>query len=419
MTPTEETVIAYEPLTSETRVKDFVIPESLVLGGKEITLPKSITRKDPHFLLDTSGRPLRAAWISKPLAHILNSYRFDEPSIKIKELLKAVNAVESSISSLVKYGVLRDKHGPGAMAFCQANENVPKDAILISQRTFDTLCQKNYKWKHAKTVMAVRFPNLGPGTTQELKVIVNKPETIDLFNLAPTAIGSRCTNLTDLYSALEMDTHQDLLDSSGIVDAFYLHPETLKDGFQGDGDGDQIFIVLERKGDPIFREITLTREPEEIKQTDVDILFTKASRTSRENITSWLPTYFDDVPIGPATYTIRWILYNHLRKFKDSEHPMADAWQEIAPIAIDMVEFVMDIRKGDWTDKEIEVKMRNIQNKMSEIQKARYNGDWFAKTVTSRDIDDISGFILKFSSLQEYVNLITNQKPLLLKSLEE
>jgi hypothetical protein len=412
MTITEETVMAYKPLTSETRVEDFIIPTHLELGNQLVALPKSITRKDPHFLLSPEGVPIRATWISQPLAHILNSKRFDIPEIRINELRRAMRATEEQISSLIKYGVLRDKHGPGAMAFCQANENVPKDSIVISSRTYDTLCLRNPRWKYAKTVMAVRFPNLGPGTTQELNIVVNKAEGLDLLaeNLPDTALGKRF-DFSSLLTALETDTHEDITDDSGIIDAFYIHPETLKENFEGDGDGDQIFIVIEKKGHPTTRFIDLTRTPGNIKESDIEMLFNKASRTNRTDIKTWLPPYFDDVPIGPATYAIRWILYNHLRKFRNADHPMFEAWKEIAPTAIEMIEFVMDIRKGDWTEAQITQKMQNIQNKMNEIKKAQNNGDWFAKTVTSSTVQDIPGFVTKFKTLQDYVNLITSQSP--------
>lgn len=236
MTITEETILAYKPLTSETRVEDFVIPKELLIGGNLVTLPKSIIRKDPHFLISPDGIPVRATWISQPLAHILNSMRFSDPDIRINELRRAMKATEEQIAFLIKYGVLRDKHGPGAMAFCQANENVPRDAIVISSRTYDTLCLKNSRWKFARTVMAVRFPNLGPGTTQELRLIVNKAIGLDLLteNLPDTALGKRC-DFSSFLAAIESETNEDAVETEGIIDAFYLHPDTLKEGFEGDG----------------------------------------------------------------------------------------------------------------------------------------------------------------------------------------
>jgi hypothetical protein len=411
MTKTEQALLNYTPLTSETRVEDFELPTHLTIGGRLVELPKCITRKDPHFLLNTDGSPVRASWISKPLAHILNGMRFENTEIKLAELQRALAATEESISTLIKSGVLKDKKGPGAMAFCQANENVHKDSILISSRTFDTLCLINKKWKNARTVAVTRFPNLGPGTTQELKLVVDKAKGVELLaDLPETSLGKRFANLEIFLKAVEEETVEDILDCSGVVDAFYLHPETLKEKFEGDGDGDLLFIKLQKYGEPKFKKVNLNRNSGEISQDDVDVLFKKASRTERTNIKEWLPTYFDDVPIGDATYVVRWMLYNQLKNHKDSDHPMHEAWKEVSPKAIELVEFVMDIRKGDWTDDEIDKKMKGIKNKMFEISKAKESGNWFAKTVTTKSVDDIPGFIQRFSTLQEYMNAITMQK---------
>jgi hypothetical protein len=337
--------------------------------------------------------------------------RFDEKSVKIAELVRALEATEESISSLIKVGVLKDKKGPGAMAFCQANENVPKNAILISKRTYDTLCLTNKSWKTVKTVAATRFPNLGPGTTQELRLIVNKPQGVELLaDLPEESLGKRFANLEIFMKAVESETYEDILDCSGIVDAFYIHPDTLKNGFEGDGDGDQIFMVARKRGHTTFKNVDMTRVPAAIAESDVEVLFKKASRTNRTDIKQWLPTYFDDVPIGDATYVIRWMLYKELKNFKDTEHPMHEAWKKVAPKAIDLVEFVMDIRKGDWTDDEIDRKMDDIKTKMAEISKSKEQGNWFAKTVTTKAVEGVDEFVKCFNTLQDYVNLITMQK---------
>lgn len=407
-----DTVIeAYKPLTSSTRVEDFNIPDTLVFNNKEITLPESIKRKNIHYLVNSLGEAVRATWISEPLAHILNALRLEDPETKTGELDKAIKAIDNQISSLIKDKILRDKKGPGAMAFCQSNENVPEDSILISERSYNTLCLQNPRWEKAKTVMVVRFPNLGPNTTQELKLVVNKPMGLDLMFLPEGTIGTRLSNFSELLKTVEQETYEDIVDTSGIIDAFYLHPNTLKDKFQGDGDGDIIFAVIEKLGTPNFKGTDLTREPDSIKEEDVDMLFSKANRLDRTNLKTWLPNYFDDVPIGPATYAIRWMLYKKLAKFKGTEHPMGEAWKEISPKAIQMIEFVMDIRKGDWTDKEIDTKLNEIKSIMQEIRTAKEKGDWFAKTVPTSTIDDLPNFIRKFDSLQTYVNYITKQTP--------
>ena len=89
---------------------------------------------------------------------------------------------------------------------------------------------------------------------------------------------------------------------------------------------------------------------------------------------------------------------------------MQEAWKEVAPQAIEMIEFVMDIRKGEWTEAQIETKMNNINNIVQEIQKAKENGNWFARIVTSSNLEDIQGFIRTFSTLQDFVDYATKQQ---------
>lgn len=410
-TVTEQAILEFKPLTSERRVVDFALPTHLTLGGQLVSLPYSILQKDPHFLLNEEGKPVRAAWISPALAHILNGLRFDSSDIKIAELRRAITAVEDKIASIIKFGILKNKQGPGAMSFCQSNSNVPKDSIVISARTFDTLCKASSKWKTTKNVMVVRFPNLGPGTTQKLKLIVNKPQGLDLLSapLPSNSIGFRIDNLSQLLSAIEKDDYADEVDTSGLLDCFYLNPEVLKGGLQGDGDGDQVFIVCEDRGSPIFQEINLVREPGDISTDLVDTLINKANRVKTNDLKTWLPNYFDDVPIGPATYAVRWMLFNELPRHKDSKHPMHDAWKVVGPIGIDWMEFIFDIRKGGWTDEQIQKHMDKLMNIVKEIQKAKENGNWFAKVVTSSTVEDVSGFIRTFPTLQSFVDYVTGQ----------
>lgn len=399
---THTTAASYQPFSSETRVKDFEIPKYLTFGGTMIKVPKGLHQKDIHYLLDELGKPVRCAWISKPIAHLLNSMRFENSDLRVRELERAIDAVDVEIQNLVRVGVLKDKHGPGAMSFCQTHENVPKGHILISERTFKTLVATNPKWEKTKTVAVPRFPNLGPATTQELRIIVNA--TNDKKPISSTSIGARLPNLASLLEEVE-----DTIDLSGVLDPFYVNQKDLKDGFQGDCDGDQLFITRKRNGYPIFREISLVRESADISEDDVNLLLKKANRLDRNDLSSWLGTYFDDVPIGPATYAIRWMLFNTLPKYKNSDHPMHEAWKEIAPRAIEMIEFVMDIRKGEWTNQQIETKMAYIKDKQKEISAAQETQNWFALTVTSSKSFEVAEFIKRFRTLQAYMDFVTGQ----------
>lgn len=399
-------ITQYVPLTTENRIQDMVLPEYIQLNNTLVPIPKSLLEKDPHFLLDIDGNPIRAAWISKPLGYILNYFRVENLDLKERELQRAIAAVDEKISSLIKFGVLQDKRGPGAMSFSQSHENVPKDAIVISKRTYQILCSKNQKWTNARSVMVIRFPNLGPSTTLKLKLIVNQEEFIPFTG----SLIERVPNIKDLLELFETDEESE--PTEDFLDSFYLNPETLKDCLQGDGDGDIIYMVLEETGHVKNQEIDLTRTPGEIKQKDIETLFAKADRCDRTDLVSWLPPYFDDVPIGHATYVIRWMLNCLLHKYKDTDHPMHYAWLELAPFAIELIEFVMDIRKGDWTEQQISQKMGFINKKIKEIRKAQKEGDWFALTVTNSTVGNIPSFIVTFPKIQSFVDSITKQNNL-------
>lgn len=166
---------------------------------------------------------------------------------------------------------------------------------------------------------------------------------------------------------------------------------------------------MEKQGYPAQRKVDLTRKSGGISDSDIEMLFKKSDRCERTNLVDWLPAYFDDVPIGAATYTIKWKLYNLLDKYKNAAHPMHEAWKELSPKAIEIIEFVMDIRKGEWTDEEIEKRMNDISNTMAEIRKAQEDGNWFAKSVTCGSIMDICNFVNAFPTLQEYIDVITGK----------
>jgi len=169
---------------------------------------------------------------------------------------------------------------------------------------------------------------------------------------------------------------------------------------------DLIYLILEGTGKPTFRVLDLTRKNGNVTDEMIGQLFTKADRVDRSNLENWLGTYFDEVPIGPCTYAIRWLTYCKAKEL-DSTHPMRDAWKEIAPVAIEMIEFIMDVRKGDFTDQQIKIKMQRIKQLSQEIELAQSKGNWFAKTVTTGTIRDVGKFVSTFSTLQEFLDLIT------------
>jgi len=217
-----------ETLTAENRVRDFEIPSHVKINGELIELPKSLTKKDVHFIYNKDKEVIKAAWINKALASILLAITVESKELREYYFSKATIELDDLISQLIKEEVLRNRKGPGAMSMAQSHEVVPEGSILLSERTYEQLVKSSPRWKNVTTVTAIRFPNLGPNTTQRLKVIINsdkKPPSL-------TSIGARFPSLAELLDPEEKEVVE-----TNILDAFYLNPKDLKDGFQGDGDG--------------------------------------------------------------------------------------------------------------------------------------------------------------------------------------
>ena len=408
--------IQYTPTTAPNRIVDVEIPETLQIREREFTLPQALRKKNVGFLVNEHGEIIKNCWISPALAHILNSLRQEKPEVAANELVIARAEIGGEISKLIKDKILRDRRGPGIMAFSQANENVPEDSILISKRTWDALCEHNGIWRKAKTLMVVRFPNLGPETTKILKVVVNmEPVRYERQTVSPTSIGSRLPQLADLFKELlkEEEEEETIKDTSAILDCLYLHPSTLKDCFEGDGDGDLIYCLIEEFGRPTFHKTSLVREAGEITDDQIETLFKKANRIDRaQPLDKWLPTYIQGNLIAKATYAIRWEHFKIARSLRrTSFNPNKEAWDRYSGKSIQTIEFVMDIRKGNFTKDEINAKLEEINRISMEIREAQRRGDWFAKTVTSGSIQNVDAFVMTFPTLDTYINYVFNQTP--------
>lgn len=403
----------FQPLTSTTRIEDIEIPEKLLLGGNPIKIPSRIRRKNIHFLVNEEAQLKKAAWITPTLAHILNSLRTNlTEDTQISELYRAKESLQNVLVQFVKNEILRDKHGRGAMGFVQANENVPEGTLLLSESSYKELCNRNPAWETCNELIVIRFPNLGPETTLRMKLLIN---TRPLHDYKTSSIFYRVPELRDLF--LDESNPLDDRERGGVIEAFYMHPKTLKNSFQGDGDGDLIFTIIAGNRKPSYELVDLTRESGEFDSEDINTLISKSRRATPPTLEKWLPEYFDDIPIGQATYATRWNLYKSLSKYKDSSNPMYSAWEELAPQAIELIEFVMDVRKGHFSEAEINSRMQEISNSMRAIKDAQEQGDWFAKSVTCNTIQDIDLFIKEFPNLQKFVDFITGQNKMTMAKL--
>lgn len=390
----------YEPLTAVNRIKKTEVPPVVDVGGQQIILPRRLLQSSPHMMVDSQGKGVEATYITMPLAHLLNAYRLTDMWVRKNELVRAVKETNELISELIKQDVLRKKHKGGAMSFSQSHENVPEDSLMISERTFKALCDRDSRWAKTSHVYCIRFPNLGPQTTIKLRLLVNSRPIQPLESGLSTEAQSTLLTLKSLLEEQE---------STNVIEAFYLNPKVLKGCLEGDGDGDLVYCVRAGWGKPWFKEVAMVRSAAAIDNTEVEKLLKKAGRMGGEPISKYLPTYFDDTPIGQATYAIRWRLYQTIRQMKDSR-PMHQGWKEISPWALELIEFVMDIRKGESSENEIQAKIQEIKRYSKDLAMASSSGDWFAKTVTTTKIEDVDGFIRQFPTLNAFCDMITAQK---------
>lgn len=391
----------YEPLTAVNRIKKTEIPPIVEVAGRSIILPKRLQQSSPHVLVDSRGKGVEATYITMPLAHLMNAYRLSDLYVRKNELKRAVKETDDLISELIKSDVLRKRYKGGAMSFSQAHENVPEECLMVSERTFRALCARDDRWARTSHVFVIRFPNLGPQTTIKLRLMVNSRVVKPMVSELPDDVQSTLLTLKEL---LGEKSDQD------VIEAFYLNPKILKECLEGDGDGDLIYCVRAGHGKPWFKEISEARTAGSIDPIEVEKMFKKANRLGNEPVSRWLPTYFDDTPIGQATYAIRWRLFETIKHMSTLPRPMHKGWKLIAPWALALIEFVMDIRKGEFTEREINERMKEIKNYSRELAIASASGNWFAKTVTTSKIEDIEGFLRKFPTLNDFCNHITAQK---------
>lgn len=325
-----------------------------------------------------------------------------ENDVKVRELVRCLDAIDLEITKLIKTKIIKGKNKKGFMSFSFANENVKLDSILIDEATFKALCLKDEKWKTTSHVYCTRYPNLGPRTTKVFRLCVDC-DPIDNNSAATNGIG-----LQGLRSLLE---EYNIKTDEPRINGIYFNPENLKNDLQGDADGDLVYVGRFKHGSPAFSSVSTEVLPSDVNEDSLNLLISKSRPSLREeNIPSYIDRYSDTPMIGPATYAIRLAAFNAARQYAGEVQPMNKGWQEVADWAIDLIEFVMDIRKGEFTKRQIELVMRQITKITRTIRSLQIKGDWFACTVTSGSISNIEGFIRDFKDLQSYADYIQGKE---------
>lgn len=412
------TDLQYVKLTDVHRVRDLNLPPAFTTPWGTMYLPRSLRKKDVHYTVNSNMQIVKSCWLHKSIGYFLNALYLlpTNTDAALDQLAGSLQSIDEELGGLIKKRVLTKRSGPGFMAFCQAHESVPENCVVLSPRTWRALCAFNKGWAQTRQVQCTRYPNLGPNTTLRLQVLVNEapPRAENVPESMPsTSLGARLPQLADLLRELDEEAliSQQEEETSGLLDSVYLNPKTLKDKLKGDGDGDQVFLKRIVRGLPRFQLLDLTRTPGTIQDEHLQQLKRKSARVVRQNLGAYLPQYFDDTPIDSATYAVRWKHYLEAEQehSKNSLHPMHSAWHIVGPQGIDLIEFIMDMRKGEFTEEDILSKLAFIDETMQEIRAYQQQGNWYAVTVTNAMLSPyMAEFVKTFQTLSEYMELITH-----------
>jgi hypothetical protein len=410
--PLQEVLQKYKIITDINRIVDMEIPDSVEVNGKIVSIPRRLRAKDVHYIINQNGALIKACWISRALGLFLNSMRPELPAdVRCSQLVNTVLAVDTEIGSMIKNDFLVQRRSPGAMSFSQAHEMVPEDCLMISARTYRALCAFNRGWINTQWLMVVRYPNLGPGTTRKLRLLVNdNPPRKDAPtpDFKPNQLGARLPMLADLLRDMD-ELEEEEAATVGLVDCFYLNPKTLKDSFEGDGDGDLIYCARVGRGRPLFKNLNLVREPGEPDAEVLAKLKSKARRTERGKLDTYLPKYFDSgLLIAQATYATHWEFFGDRLDEPVGPEAMQRAWDRIGPKSIGRMEFIFDMRKGDHDPDAVDRVVMELAQISKTIKQAQKNNVWFAKIVPTSQVQDIPGLLTAFPTLQQLANYITH-----------
>jgi hypothetical protein len=381
-------------LTAFNHIEFQELPQEVTVEGHVIDT-SSFQDTLPHLLLTNEGTIQKAMWINPLLALLL---RYEEaPS---RSLVPGILAqIDKELSAVIKQTVQRrTKHG--YMAFTQAHEGIGLDCVGVTRRTYDYLCQTSKKWKRTGKVIATRYPNLGPKTSSSLSLVI-----IEDSNYAV-----KISDLVDNpFSKLQLD-QEDKIEHTRYLDPLYFHPTTLKENFEGDADSDVMYLQPFRLGTPLSTKLSASRTPGEPPENLFSTLLDKAKAGERKDLVKCISMALDETPIGPATYLTRSNLYNQMQNHKNSQYPMHDAWKKIAAQELENMEVWMDVRKGKFSNAEIEKRYKQVLLGMKKIAKAQQRKETFASVVPTQTVKNIPTLCRRYSTLKEILVAITTPK---------
>lgn len=362
-------------VTGPNHVIDFEIPEYVFVRGEKIIIPKILKKKSfKDNVID--DKIVKTCFINPILAYILRASLTEDTC---EDLTLALQFGHLEITKLVKQEYVSGKVQQGFMGLAQTHCNIPEDAICITRRTYEALVEEDRSlWKDLSSCYITRYPNLGPDTTSKLRLLVLE-ETGESLGFGSV---------------------------DGIFDALYIHPETLKNKFEGDADGDILFMApSENLGVNYFQlKIQRTESESSLKNFEAEgknyteEILKKSKRFSRErSLSQHLSECLEPALIGQVTYNTRSAAY---LEAKNTGKTLKEAWMKVSPEGLRTVETVMDIRKGGMSKKQIDEFTDKVNKDFRNVVNLKKAGDLFHSVVTSATIPE--DFPFRFHSLNDF-----------------
>lgn len=369
------------------------------LVGEAFDFPKCLLRTQKFVSIDYQGAVFMGTRVHPAIGYIHGGFHTEKLENKKKEFQRAIAEIDKEISKLIDTKVLRGREQKGYMAYSLVNHRLYEGSIAIDEATYKKLCATDSRWQNTREVYCIRYPNLGPKTTSVFRLCIF------------------CNNDENIIKSDVFGSLRGLLEDYGLKEfvprygGIYFNPNDLKNCLEGDADGDLVYIVPYNKGNPNFITAGYSVNPSEINQEDIDLLIKKSKPGQRSiGVKDYLSKHLDVNLIGLVTYGAKLSLYVNSAKYANSKNPMHEGWlKDTAQTAIKETEFAMDIRKGDFTESQINTFKKKIAQYGLRINELKKRGNWFAKTVTNNGIEDIDQFICEFPVLQDYYDYITRK----------
>jgi len=356
-------------ISSPSHILNTELPKTIRVGNEEISIPQCLLHKSVQFSLTKEGI-LETCFIAPTLAYLLKAASSESPQ---KDFQLARKFLLSAIQDLVESQLISGRVHQGYMGLVQVNSHLDTNRVALSKRTWEVLCEESKKWKDCSKIIAIRYPNLGPKTTSVLELQIIEDSPLGL------SFGA----------------------SDGILDGVYVHPTTIKENFEGDADGDTLFLIPFENNGSFIAPLANSRSNDLFLTENLrEEMLKKFSRCDRSDsrLSNHLSTCFDPGLIGLATYIVR----SRLRRYATANKcTLKKAWDAVAPEGLQLIESVMDLKKGNMTPQQVDSLVKQIEKESLQVATIRNSGDPYHSLITSSTLPE--NFPLVYPTLSSFV----------------